>query len=158
VNPMGAKSLDPKRLQREAHKAQAARPEPAIGRETTGVTRAVRETLPVIQKLRKAQITWAAIAAAMTEQGITQGNGLPLTATRLTAVVGHVERQIRRHEDSLALRRLRTDLARSDTETLKAPLREAIAENGSSDLPGNPTEEELRRAGLDELRSLLRKD
>jgi hypothetical protein len=158
VNAMVGKRLDLSRLMRDAHKAQAVRPESAIGRETTGLTRAVREQLPAIRKLREEKVTWAAIAAAITKQGVTQGDGRPLTATRLTAVVGHVERQIHRKLDAVARRGLRPDLARSDTHASKTVPRGLVAETESFDLSHHPTEEALRRASLDELRSLLGKD
>jgi hypothetical protein len=80
--PPDPKSLDPKRLARDAKRAQAQRPDAGIGRETTGVTRAVRAGLPVIRELRAAGVTWAAIAEAMGAQGVTQGAGAPLLVTK----------------------------------------------------------------------------
>ena len=57
--------LDPKRLLRDAKKAQTTRPATMVGRETTGVTRAVRAALPTIRRLRVAGVSWAAIAQAL---------------------------------------------------------------------------------------------
>ncbi|MEL6065097.1 MULTISPECIES: hypothetical protein [unclassified Methylobacterium] len=156
-------TLDPKRLARDAKRVQATRPTAGIGRETTGVTRAVRDGLPMIRQLRASGITWAAIAAAMSAQGVTQGAGKPLTASRLTAIVGQVEAQLRRQAERAAARRARPDLAdpkpplAGDTAT-PAPV--APVPNTPSPAPGRPahtSEEAIRRAGLDALHKLLKK-
>ncbi len=55
------------------------------------MTRAVRDGLPMIRQLRESGITWAAIAAAMSAQGLNPGCRKPLTRSRLTAIVGQVE-------------------------------------------------------------------
>ncbi|MEN3214101.1 hypothetical protein PUR23_29405 [Methylorubrum populi] len=157
--------LDPKRLARDAKRAQAQRPDTGIGRETTGVTRAVRAGLPVIRQLRAAGVTWAAIAEAMSAQGVTQGAGTPLSATRLTAIVTQVEAQIRRKAEREAGRRSRSDLTLSSgllppshpaATSLPAPAAAPapLPPSGSS-VPA--TEEEIRRAGLHDLHQLLKK-
>lgn len=157
--------LDPKRLARDAKRAQAQRPDSSIGRETTGVTRAVRAGLPVIRQLRAAGVTWAAIAEAMSAQGVTQGAGTPLSATRLTAIVTQVEAQIRRKAEREAGRRSRSDLTLSSgllppshpaATSLPTPAAAPapLPPSGSS-VPA--TEEEIRRAGLHDLHQLLKK-
>jgi len=158
-------SLDPKRLARDANRAQAQRPDTGIGRETTGVTRAVRAGLPVIRQLRAAGVTWAAIAEAMSAQGVTQGAGTPLSATRLTAIVTQVEAQIRRKAEREAGRRSRSDLTVSSgllppshpaATSLPAPAAApAPLPPSGSGVPA--TEEEIRRAGLNDLHKLLKK-
>lgn len=157
--------LDPKRLARDANRAQAKRPDTGIGRETTGVTRAVRAGLPVIRQLRAAGVTWAAIAEAMSAQGVTQGAGTPLSATRLTAIVTQVEAQIRRKAEREAGRRSRSDLTLSSgllppshpaATSLPAPAAApAPLPPSGSGVPA--TEEEIRRAGLNDLHQLLKK-
>jgi hypothetical protein len=150
--------LDSSRLVREAHKAQAARPTGVVGRETTGVTRAVRSALPVIHNLRLDNVTWAAIAAAMSEQGLSQSDGSPLTASRLTAIVSQVERQLRRPEGSAAARRRRADVAQFGSRVPASSTHPSIVAMQSPGLPDAPTEEVLRRAALAELHSMLRKE
>jgi hypothetical protein len=55
---------------------------------TTGLTAAIREALPEIERLRK-DVRWSSFAAAFTEQGYTQGRDQrPVTASRLTALYG----------------------------------------------------------------------
>lgn len=153
-------TLDPKRLARDAKRVQAARPAGGIGRETTGVTRAVRDGLPMIRQLRESGITWAAIAAAMSAQGVTQGAGKPLTASRLTAIVGQVEAQLRRQAEQAAVRRARPDLADAkpplagDTD---APAPVPSTPSHVLDRPARASEEAIRRASLDSLHKLLKK-
>ncbi|MCB4806470.1 DNA-binding transcriptional MerR regulator [Methylobacterium brachiatum] len=153
--------LDPKRLARDAKRAQAQRPDSTIGRETTGVTRAVRAGLPVIRQLRAAGVTWAAIAEALSAQGVTQGEGQPLTASRLTAIVTQVEAQERRKADREARRRTRPDLTASSeaVRSPEPPLPATAAPALPSPVGSNPraTEEEIRRAGLHDLHQLLKK-
>lgn len=165
--PLDPKSLDPKRLARDAKRAQAQRPDTGIGRETTGVTRAVRAGLPVIRELRAAGVTWAAIAEAMSAQGVTQGAGKPLTATRLTAIVTQVEAQERRKAEREARRRARPDLTVSpEAISPNAPATSLPPSATPASPPARPappgpsaraTEEEIRRAGLDDLHRLLKK-
>ena len=159
--PPDPKSLDPKRLARDAKRAQAQRPDAGIGRETTGVTRAVRAGLPVIRELRAAGVTWAAIAEAMSAQGVTQGAGKPLTATRLTAIVTQVEAQERRTVEREARRRTRSDLTVS-SEAVRSPepplpATAASAHPAPDGSGAHATEEQIRRAGLHDLRQLLKK-
>jgi hypothetical protein len=156
-------TLDPKRLARDAKRVQATRPAGGIGRETTGVTRAVRDGLPIIRQLREGGITWAAIAAAMSAQGVTQGAGKPLTASRLTAIVGQVEAQLRRQAERAAVRRARPDLAGPQpplTGDTVAPVLVATIPTIPSPVPdrtAHASEEAIRRAGLDALHKLLKK-
>ena len=154
--------LDPKRLLRDAKRAQTGRPAATVGRETTGVTRAVRAALPTIRILRAAGVTWAAIAQAMAEQGVRQKGDAPLTATRLTAIVGQVEAQQRRRE-AAAQPRNRPDLVSAGPpppdpswSVPEPPLRpEAAGQTGHP--PAHPTAEAIRRAGLAELNRILKK-
>lgn len=157
-------ALDAKRLMRDAKLAQADRPGTAIGRETTGVTRAVRESVSVIRRLRAAGVSWKAIAQAMTAQGITQSGGEALTATRLTAIFSQVEARMGRPALDLARRERRSDLAPRAGETgpgaSTASLADRMPDQPSDALqPGRPaTEAEIRRAGLAELRKILRRE
>jgi len=150
--------LDPKRLLRDAKKAQIARPTSTVGRETTGVTRAVRAALPTLRKLREAGVTWAAIAQAMSEQGLRQKGDLPLTASRLTAIVGQIEAQQHRRTVAAAARR-RPDLADA------RPLVGSVSRDPSAPVHDpapvtpapHPSAETIRRAGLAELNRILKK-
>ena len=103
--------LDPRRLARDAKTLEAKRPAGAIGRETTGVTRAVRALMPTIRELREAGVRWAAIAEALARQGVVGPDGQPMRANRLTAVVDRIEQGQQRKVAKVQVQRQRPDLA-----------------------------------------------
>lgn len=89
-------AIDRKRLKREARAAEKARPPRSVGRPTTGALAAVKANLDLIRELRADGVRWAAIASALSEQGIHQlvgGERQPLTAARLTALVHSIEKR-----------------------------------------------------------------
>ena len=102
--------LDPRRLARDAKTLDAKRPAGAIGRETTGVTRAVRALMPAIRELRQAGVRWAAIAEALARQGVVGPDGQPMKANRLTAVVDRIARGERGSKARVDARGRRPDL------------------------------------------------
>ena len=106
--------LDPRRLARDAKTLEAERPAGAIGRETTGVTRAVRALMPAIRELREAGVRWAAIAEALARQGVVGPDGKPMKANRLTAVVDRIEQGQQRKvaKVQVQVRSRRPDFAR----------------------------------------------
>jgi hypothetical protein len=100
--------IDPKRLRRDAQRAEQELPRSGVGRQTTGSTTAVRAALPEIRRLRAEGVRWAAIAAALAGQGLIQGaDRRPLSASRLTATVSALERRERRRADKTAARQSR---------------------------------------------------
>jgi hypothetical protein len=149
--------LDPKQLRQDARRLQDARP---VGRESTGTTKAIRTALPVIYQLRKDRVSWPAIADALAVQGVVQGKDrIPLTTKRLTAIVSQIEVQDRKKAKKAGSR------VRSDTPHHSAePTRRLSL---SSDLTTPPalldpqpssTEDELRTAALENIKSVLKKD
>jgi hypothetical protein len=149
--------LDPKQLRQDARRLQDARP---VGRESTGTTKAIRTALPVIYQLRKDGVSWPAIAEALAAQGVVQGKDrIPLTTKRLTAIVSQIEEQDRKKANKAGNR------ARSDTPL--RPTGPALRLSLSSDLstrtvPPDPqpssTEDELRSAAFENIKSVLKKD
>ena len=99
----------------------------------------------------------------MSAQGVTQGAGKPLTASRLTAIVGQVEAQLRRQAERAAARRARPDLAGSQPPAIgdtAAPAPVAPVPATPPPVPDRAapaSEEAIRRAGLDALHKLLKK-
>lgn len=152
--------LDPKKLRQDAKRLQAARPPSTVGRETTGTTAAVKAALPVIYQLRQDGVSWPVIAQALADQGVVQGKDrIPLTTNRLTALVSQIEQQARRKALKASNRN------RSDTAAPPgAPARslslsaELATRSGVSDPAPSSTEDELRRAALDNLRDVLKKE
>ena len=149
--------LDPKQLRQDARRLQDARP---VGRESTGTTKAIRTALPVIYQLRKDGVSWPAIAEALAAQGVVQGKDrVPLTTKRLTAIVSQIEEQDRRKANKASSR------VRSDTPL--RPTEPALRLSLSSDLAARPvpvdpqpssTDDELRSAAFENIKSLLKKD
>lgn len=150
--------LDSKKLQRDALRLQKARGTSSIGRETTGTSRAVREALPTIHQLRKDGVSWAVIAQALAEQGVVQGQDrIPLTTSRLTALVTQIEAQQRKK----ALKAGPRD--RSDTVEHRAVKRlvlspDLVSATETSNASHFDTEEDLRRAALEKLQTVLKKE
>jgi hypothetical protein len=149
--------LDPKQLRQDARRLQDARP---VGRESTGTTKAIRTALPVIYQLRKDGVSWPVIADALAVQGVVQGKDrIPLKTKRLTAIVRQIEVQDRKKANK-AGNRVRSDAPHHPAEpTLRLSL--------SADLPTRPapldpqpssTEDELRTAALENIKSVLKKD
>jgi hypothetical protein len=148
--------LDPKQLRQDARRLQDACP---VGRQSTGTTKAVRTVLPTVYQLRKDGVSWRAIADALAVQGVVQGNRIPLTTKRLTAIVSQIEEQDREKANK-AGNRVRSDAPNRPTEP-------AGRLSLSSDLTTRPlspdpqpssTEDELRSAALENIKSVLKKD
>jgi hypothetical protein len=149
--------LDPKQLRQDARRLQDARP---VGRESTGTTKAIRTALPVIYQLRKDGVSWPAIADALAVQGVVQGKDrIPLTTKRLTAIVSQIEVQDRKKANKAG------NPGRSDAPN--RPTEPARRLSLSPDLTTRPvppdpqpssTEDELRSAALENIKSVLKKD
>jgi hypothetical protein len=152
-------SVDPKLLQRDARGFQKAR-----RRKGRGTTEAIRAVLPTIYRLRSEGILWREIAEALGKQGIVQGQGKkrsPLTTTRLTALV----RQIEAETESAALDpkppSIKTAQIEKSRATKMRPLSVAVElgqEIRTSDRRSAPSEDDLRRAALDRIQDVLKKD
>jgi hypothetical protein len=153
--------LDPKKLRQDAQRLQKARKRTSLdGRETTGTTKAIREALPTIRQLRKDEVSWPAIAQALAAQGVVEGKDrIPLTAKRLTALVSQIEAQERKKALKAGPRN-RGDTVERPAEPVKrltlSPDLVSLAE--SSNLPQLATEDDLRRAALEKLQTVLKKE
>ena len=154
-------AFDPKKLRKDAQRLQGARPETTVGRESIGTTRAIREALPDIYKLRKDGLSWPAIAGALAIQGVVQGKDrIPLTTNRLTAIVSQLEEQERKKASKAGNRARRSDAPNHPTE----PARRLSLSSDLTSRPASPdpipssTEEELRHAALKNIQNLLKKE
>jgi hypothetical protein len=152
--------LDPKKLRKDARRLQGARPDTTVGRESTGTTRAIRTALPDIYDLRKDGLSWPAIAGALAIQGVVQGKDrIPLTTNRLTAIVSQIEEQERK-KASKAGNRNRSDVVQRHAEPARrlslSP--DLTTPTEPSDLQRSSTEDELRSAALENIKSVLKKD
>jgi hypothetical protein len=154
-------TFDPKKLRKDAQRLQGDRPEVTVGRESIGTTRAIREALPDIYKLRKDGLSWPAIAGALAIQGVVQGKDrIPLTTNRLTAIVSQLEEQERKKASKVSSRAIRSDAPNHPTEPARRfSLSSDLISRPASSAP-NPssTEEELRHAALKNIQNLLKKE
>jgi hypothetical protein len=147
--------LDPRRLARDAKTLEAERPAGAIGRETTGVTRAVRALMPAIRELREAGVRWAAIAEALARQGVVGADGQPMKANRLTAVVDRIEQGQQRKVAKVRSRR--PDLARPPPTGPTLPQPDAPARDQPPPAATeHRTAEQIARDGLSDLTAILK--
>ncbi len=149
--------LDPRRLARDAKTLDAKRPAGAIGRETTGVTRAVRALMPAIRELREAGVRWAAIAEALAQQGVAGPDGQPMKANRLTAVVDRIARGERGQVAKADARDRRPDLSAAPPPDV-APRQPHGAVGDPPSLPDtrHRTAEQIRRDDLSDLDAILK--
>lgn len=153
-------TLDPKRLQRDAKRLQKARPEPKVGRKTTGTTDAIRAALPTIYELRRGGISWPAIAEALADQGVVQGkNRERLTTNRLTAIVRQIEEQEERKARKAA-KRPRSDIADGPAEPeRKLSLSPELATRPATPKASSASDEdELRRAAFEKIQKVFKKE
>ncbi len=163
---MAEGSIDLKKLRRTVAARKAARPDgigPG-GRVATGAMALVRSNLGAFDELRASGATWAEIAAGLAEQGMTQGDGEPITAKRLTALVTLVRKADATRAAKASARQGRGDLAagsklaaKRTTDTKLRLAAELIPSPLAATDPG-PSEGDLRREAFDRHNHLFKKD
>ena len=150
--------LDFKRLKKHVDQRIASRPlgiGPG-GRRRTGAMEIVRASLPQLETLRAAGATWVDLAAGLAEQGVTQGDGRPLSADRLTALVASIRKQNAKRSATLAQRAERSDAPVTPHRpalTLSPDLTDPPA--SGVDRP-SPSEQDNRHAALDRAKAILK--
>jgi hypothetical protein len=150
-----------KDFQASARRRQKCRIEASDGRKGTGVTAAVRTLLPEIEKLRAEGVSWADIAAALSEQGIVQGKDRArLTATRLTAIFSQVRSQERRRNEKGQQRHSRHDVVAGRDCHLHLTLAPEMASPAKafSPSPSHMSEEDIRAVRFNRFQDLIKKD
>jgi hypothetical protein len=152
-------TLDPKKLRLDAKRLNKARPRSPIGRNTTGTTDAIRAALPTIYELRKAGVSWPAIAEALADQGVVQGkNRTRLTTHRLTALVTQIKNQERRKAEKSSDRGRSDAVDRTAPTLRKLSLASELAARPKSDPSPALSEDELRQSAFDKLKSVMKMD
>jgi hypothetical protein len=153
--------IDSKRLTKDCTAAQAARVGSDYPHRNTGATAIIETVLPLIRELHAKKFSWAAIAAALANQGVVQGGDRrPITARRLTALISAINKRERRREVRLLGRAKRRDLvplpANSHTLALSADLRRT---NATAAVTATDSEASIRHQEFeDRVRSLLKQD
>ena len=166
--------LDVAALRKAVKRLMAVHAKRPDARRTTGASALIRAALPEIRRLRDVEkMPWAVIAAALGEQGVTQGrDGRPITEDRLIALVLQIEAQIARAAAGSMGRAERIDLAVAPPGTVESPSRppppppaarprlapelQARATAVSDDQP--LSEAEIRRLQVEKHSHLFKKD
>lgn len=125
-----------------------------------GAMAAIRENLAAIEALRSGGATWAAIAAGLAAQGVTQRDGGPITDKRLTALIDSIKRQDARRRARAEKRALRLDLARVPPSSQQARVGLAAELRAQPEQatvpPQGDAEEAIRRQQFEAIQSLLK--
>lgn len=123
---------------------------------TTGLTAAIREALPEIERLRK-DVRWSSFAAAFTEQGYTQGRDQrPVTASRLTAIYCQVVAPNKRSRKPRASREVQPPSAAPKIEAGRLRLAPELSTLvGASTPQTRDLEDSIRQARLTEIEQLI---
>ena len=153
--------IDLKRLTEDCATAQAARADSCCPHRNTGATAIIEPILPLIREFRGRKFSWAAIASALSKQGVVQGGDRrPITARRLTALISAIEKRERCREARLLGRAKRRDIvllpADSPTLALSADLNrtKSITTVTATDSEATIRHQEFE----DRVRSLLKTD
>ncbi|MES2029319.1 MAG: hypothetical protein V4477_09105 [Pseudomonadota bacterium] len=95
-----AMDIDLKSLRDYVKLLKAERQDSPIGKIKSGATEIIRKNLRELERMhREDGATWTEIAAGLAAQGVTQGDGQPITGRRLTALMHNIRVQ---EERSLA--------------------------------------------------------
>jgi hypothetical protein len=156
--------IDLKRLRGDAKRLQAARVASPQGRGKTGATQIIRDNFDELERLHNLEgVTWAELASCLAAQGVTQGEGQPLTGRRLTALMHN----IRVRATKLNVKKSSQDQADNSPESLRRGSRSVQKSVSLSPEMARATgmrtpdpvisEDEIRRAELAKHAHLLRK-
>ena len=165
---MTRRALPPDHLTRAVRAYRDRRVSTAIpDQRFSGAMAAVRDHLPLFEKLRTQDgASWADIAAALSEIGVRQRDGTPITPRRLTALVASVRREAERRAATAERRRSRADLPLTKPDgfatTRPKPSRGLglspdLDPVASADPVAQETIEERRRARFENAKTLLKK-
>lgn len=141
-------ALDLKRLRRDVDRLSSeANPSP-IGRVRTGATGIVRAHLDELRRMHDEGASWVSLAAGLAAQGVTQGDGQPLTGRRLTALIHSIEKAAIKKATRVAGRARRPDIRSQQPEPSRAGARLApeLQETRPADSDDQPLSEDEIRA------------
>jgi len=157
-------NIDLKRLHTDVKRLKAARVGSPIGKIKTGATEIIRNNFDELVRLHHEDgATWTEIASGLAAQGVTQGEGQPLTGRRLTALMHNVRTRAEKLK-SKAIVRDRTNILperlQKDGRTAKktVSLSPEMTRPLGRSLPDETfSEDEIRRAELAKHAHLLGK-
>jgi hypothetical protein len=157
-------NIDLKRLRTDVKRLKASRVASPIGKVKTGATEIIRANFEEIERLhREDGASWTEIASGLAAQGVTQGEGQPLTGRRLTALMHNIRTRAEKLKSKALVRdrtrilpgRLQTDgRAAKKTVSLSPEMNRPVVGN----LPEETvSEDEIRHTELAKHAHLLRK-
>jgi hypothetical protein len=155
--------MDLKKLRADVQKLKAKRTPSPIGRTKTGATAILRKNYSEILFMHENDgLRWTEIALALAAQGVTQGNGAPITGRRITALMRNLALQAERETSNSASRLQRKDIAphqiehRDDTKTKLRLAPELTAQKTNHPI-AVVSEDEIRRGLLERHAHLLKR-
>jgi hypothetical protein len=105
-------AIDTKRLGMDVRRMKAIRIDTPIGRMKTGATNVIRKNYSELLRMHNEDnCRWTEIAKALGDQGVTQGDGDPLTGRRLTALMHNIARQREKERTRIVSRSQRVDIS-----------------------------------------------
>jgi hypothetical protein len=156
--------IDLKLLRSDVHRLKAGRVDTPIGKIKTGATEIIRRHFDELERMHHEDgASWNEIAAGLADQGLTQGNGQPLTGRRLTALLHNIRVRSEKSKSKGAMR--------SPSERLPNPIqklggrsKKTVSLAPEMSIPSNETqpddtirEDEIRLAELSKHAHLFRK-
>ena len=157
-------NINLKRLRTDVKQLKAKRVASPIGKIKTGATEVIRKNMDELERMHGVEgASWSEIAAGLAAQGVTQGDGLPITGRRLTALMHHVKARLEKlkSKDPTAAQGTRVPspvqkLARGAKKTVS--LSPDMNRRDGNSLPDTTiSEDDIRRAELSKHAHLLGK-
>lgn len=155
--------MDLKKFCADVKILKAKRSPSPIGRTKTGATAILRKNYSEILRMREIDgLRWTEIALALAAQGVTQGDGAPITGRRITALMRNLALQAEREGINSASRLQRKDIAphqierRDDTKTKLRLAPELTAQKTNQQI-AIVSEGEIRRSQLERHAHLLKR-
>ncbi|UYO54612.1 hypothetical protein [Rhodopseudomonas palustris] len=147
--------INVKRLRSDVNRLKRERRASPIGKAKTGATEIIRKHFVELERLHYQDgASWTEIAAALAEQGVTQGDGKPITSRRLTALMNNIRVQAKRNDQQKSSvasgqRSVRPSGARASKNRVSVSLAPELLRSPHGKSPElTLSEEEIRRAEL----------
>lgn len=156
--------IDLKTLRGHVKRLKANRVASPIGKIKTGATEIIRKHFDELERLhREDGASWTEIASGLAAQGVTQGEGQPLTGRRLTALMHNIRTRAEKLKGKAILRdrtKIPAERPQRDGRTARKTLAlspEMIGRSGGQLMDETISENEIRRTELARHAHLLRK-
>ncbi|MGY4329427.1 hypothetical protein ACVWWG_003844 [Bradyrhizobium sp. LB7.2] len=157
-------NIDLKGLRAHVKQLKARRATSPIGKIKTGATEVIRAAFEEIERLHREEgASWTEIASGLAAQGVTQGDGQPLTGRRLTALMHNIRTRAEKLKGEAIVRdRTKTPRERFQKDDPTAKRTVSLSPEMSRPLGGSVpeltiNEDEIRRTELAKHAHLLRK-